>query len=142
MNVHPRFIDGYDRFRDFFYSRYESLFPRPVQVRLIEILGGTTITIGGIRHNNRPMTLTISRGKLLRSRRFRRAVINDHGVLATDVRWAIIIQGADYERDVVSAYQRDEQLEREGWNLAYISLKDIWNNPNRVRQNLLPLFAY
>jgi very-short-patch-repair endonuclease len=131
----------YDRFRDSLYARYERLFPSAVQVRLIEILGGTTFTIGRYRRNGRPMTITLSRGKLLRSRKFRRIVLDGMGVLASDIQWAIAIQGAEYERDVVSAYERDERLEAAGWRLAYVQGRDIWHNPARVRESLLPFFA-
>ena len=141
MNVHQRFIDGFDRLRDAVYARYESLFPRPVEVRLVEILGGTTITIGNVRHNNRPMTLVLSQGKLLRSRRFRHMVIDGRGVLASDIRWAIMIQGPEYENDVVMAYERDERLKSQGWRLAYVTVKDLWQNPEAVRRKLQPVFA-
>lgn len=134
-------LEKYDAFRDAIYARYERLFPTPVQARLIEILGGTTITIGGIRRGNRPMTITLSRGKLLRSRKFRHLVLDGMGCLANDVKWAIAIQGPEYERDVVMAYERDEKLEQAGWRVAYVRLADIWQNPNAVRDNLKPFFT-
>lgn len=134
-------LDLFDDFRDRIYARYERLFPSAVDVRLVEILGGTTFTIGGIRRNGRAMTITISRGKLLRSRKFRRAVLDGMGVLANDVRWAIAIQGPEYERDVVAAFERDEKLAAAGWHVAYVQLRDVWHNPDHVRQNLLPLFG-
>lgn len=141
MNVHQHLIDGFDRLRDGLYARWEALFPRAVEVRLIEILGGTTMTLGNIRHNNRPMTIVFSQGRLLRSRHFRRTVIDGRGVLAGDVRWAIMIQGPEYEHDVLMAFERDERLKAEGWRLAYVTVKDLWQNPERVRQKLLPVFA-
>jgi very-short-patch-repair endonuclease len=131
----------FDRLRDAVYARYERLFPTPVQVRLIEILGGTTITIGGIRRNNRQLTLTISRGKLLRSAKFRRMVLDGRGVLANDIMWAIAVQGSEYERDVVSAYERDERLRAAGWRLAYVNVRDVWTNPASVRNNILQFLA-
>jgi len=137
----PSFITIYDRIRDGVYARYERFFPTPVQVRLIEILGGTTITIGAVRRNNMPMTITLSRGKLLRSRKFRRTVIDGMGCLASDLKWAIAIQGPEYERDVVAAYERDERLEAAGWRLAYVQVRDIWHNPAAVRKSLLPFLT-
>lgn len=136
-----RVLAIYDNIRDALYARYERLFPTPVQVRLIEILGGTTFTIGRYRHNNRPMTITLSRGSLLRSQKFRRGVLDGMGVLANDVKWAIAIQGSEYERDVVSAYERDERLAEAGWRVAYVQVRDLWNNPQNVRQNLLQFLA-
>lgn len=134
-------LNIYDRFRDSIYARYERQFPSAVQVRLIEILGGTTITIGGIRHNGRAMTITLSRGKLLRSAKFRRAVLDGMGCLANDIKWAIAIEGPEFERDVVLAYERDEKLKAAGWRLAYVRPSDIWHKPDNVRQRLLPMFG-
>ena len=131
----------YDRIRDRLYTRYERLFPMPTEVRLLEVLGGTTLTIGGIRRRDRQMVITLSRGKLLRSRKFRRAVLNGMGVLASDVKWAIAIQGPEYEMDVVKAYERDEQLEAAGWRLAYVSIRDLWTNPASVRKNVLQFLS-
>lgn len=131
----------YDRIRDAFYARYERLFPPFIETRLIEILGGTVITIGSRRHNGRQMKIIISRGKLLRSRKFRKTVLDGMGVLANDVKWAIAVYGSEYERDVVAAYERDEKLEREGWRVAYIRRDDIEKNPTKVLENLLPLFS-
>lgn len=141
MNVHQQFIDGYDRLLDHVYAWYESLFPKPIDVRLLEILGGTTFTIGGIRRYNRPLTIVLSRGKLLRSRRFRRMVLDGQGVLASDIKWAIKIQGEEYERDVVLAFDRDERLRSTGWRVAYVSIKDLWQNPELVRRKLMPILS-
>ena len=117
-------------------AKFDSLFQAPVEVRLVEILGGTTLTIGAFRRNGNPLTITLSRGRLLRSKRFRRAVLDGNGILANDVRWAIQILGADYERDVVAAYERDEWLEQHGWRLGYIREYDIWNRPANVMRDM------
>lgn len=116
----------------------DNQFPSTVQVRLIQILGGTTFTIGSIRRGNTPMTIVLSHGKLLRSTRFRRAVLDGQGVLANDVKYAVKIMGYEYERDVVAAYERDEELKQQGWHLMYVSIRDIWQNPAQVRRRLLP----
>jgi hypothetical protein len=138
MGRNENFLTIYDRLRDAIYAYYERLFPSAVEVRLVEILGGTTFTIGRFRRNGRAMTVMLSRGRLLRSRRFRRGVLDGMGVLANDIQWAITIRGADYERNVVAAYERDEKLRTAGWRLAYVSVRDIWHNPDNVRANLLP----
>jgi very-short-patch-repair endonuclease len=129
------------RLRSILSTKYNTLFPAPVEVRLVEILGGTTLTIGRLRRNGRPMTITLSRGRLLRSRRFRRAVLDGQGILANDVKWAIQILGPEYERDVVAAYERDEWLEEHGWRLGYVRAFDIWNHPEKVRENIVPFIA-
>lgn len=137
MNI----MDAFDRLRDSIYARYERLFPSAIDSRLVQILGGTTFTIGGIRHNDRPMTIVLSRGKMLRSRKFRKVVLDGMGCLANDVKWAIAIQGPEYERDVVTAYDRDERLAAAGWRVAYIQVRDLWHNPERVRASLQPIFG-
>jgi hypothetical protein len=136
-----RITATYDQIRDAIYTRYERLFPTPVQVRLIEILGGTTFVIGGVRRNNLPMTIVLSRGKLLRSRRFRRAVVDGMGCLASDIKYAIAVQGPEYERRVVEAFERDEKLEAMGWNLVYVRWQDVWQNPSKVRSDVLQFLS-
>lgn len=121
--------------------RWKSLFPKPAEVRLLQILGGSVIVIGSIRRNGRPLTITLSRGRLLRSERFRRSVIDDQGMLANDVRWAIAIQGKDYERDVIAAYEQDEQLQAAGWRVRWIPEAWLWTNPSRVRKNVLQFLS-
>jgi hypothetical protein len=120
---------------------YDSLFQSPVEVRLVEILGGVTLTVGFIRKRGRPMTITLSRGRLLRSKRFRRAVVDGDGMLASDIKWAIKIMGAEYERDVVAAYEHDEYLKAHGWRLGYVRAWDIWNNEEKVRQLIVPFVS-
>lgn len=137
-NIGMNIFGLYDRLRDAAYARYERLFPAPIETRLIEVLGGTVITVGSRRHNDRQMKIIISRGKLLRSRRFRNTVIDGMGVLANDVQWAIAVRGPEYQRDVVAAYERDERLKAAGWRVAYINYLDIENNPRQVYEKLLP----
>lgn len=122
-------------------KRFDTMFPRPVEVRLVEILGGTTLTIGTFRRNGNPLTITLSRGRLLRSRRFRRAVVDGCGVLANDVAWAIRIMGKEYENDVVRMFEHDEYLEEHGWRLGYVREHDIWNNPRRVFYDMTRFIA-
>lgn len=141
MSRRAKYYQFYDRIRDSIYARYERLFPSPIEVRLIEILGGSTFTIGTIRRGDRQLTITLSRGKLLRSERFRRAVLDGKGVLANDVKWAIAIQGPEYERDVVAAYEHDELLKEQGWRVRYIPARDLWQSPTRVRSSVQQFLA-
>jgi len=115
-------------------KRYALLFPDPVETRLLQVLGGSTLTIGAVRRSNKPMTITLSRGRLLRSERFRRSALNGCGVLANDIQMAIQIEGKDYERKVVEMYERDEKLREQGWYVRYIPERWLYNNPERVKQ--------
>ena len=119
----------------------ETLFPPADETRLIEVLGGTTITIGGLRRNGRQLTIVLSRGGLLRSERFRRAALNSDGVLANDIQWAIKIRGHEYERDVVSAYELDERMKADGWRVRNIPARWLYEQPEKVR-SIVQSFIY
>lgn len=127
------------RIRHTLAERYELLFPAPSEVRLMQILGATTVTIGRWRHKKtgRPLTFVLSRGHLLRSEKFRRSVVDGNGVLANDVRMAITIRGPEYERDVVAAYERDEYLKNKGWTIKAIPQSWLLSNPKKVRTSVL-----
>lgn len=118
------------------HDRYVRMFPDPMETRLIQILGGTTITIGAFRRDNRPMTIVLSNGRLLRSERFRRSVVDDQGMLANDLKWAIKLQGPEYERDVVRAYEIDEAMAEAGWIIKTIPVRWLYENPNKVRTSV------
>jgi very-short-patch-repair endonuclease len=115
-------------------TKLASLYPDPQQTRLENILGATTVTCGRFRRNGKPLTITLSRGRLLRSERFRRSVVDDMGVLANDIRMAIQVEGPEYERQVVAMYERDEKLREQGWVVRYIPQRWLWENPAKVRQ--------
>jgi hypothetical protein len=118
------------------HDRYVRMFPDPLETRLIQIRGGTTLTIGTLRREGRPFTVVISNGRLLRSERFRRSVIDDQGMLANDLKWAIKLQGPEYERDVVAAYERDEAMAEAGWIVKTIPVRWLYENPNKVRTSV------
>lgn len=116
------------------HKRLLKYYHNPDQIRLEQILGATTLTIGRFRDKQTgyPFSLVLSRGHILRSEKFRRTVIDDMGVLANDVQMAIGIQGYEYEHDVVAAFERDEYLAEKGWNIRYIPVSWL-SEPNRVR---------
>src|SRR5690348_7865918 len=83
-------------------SWYYNQFHDPAEVRLLEICGGTTFTIGRLTYDGRPFTLILSHGKLLKSEGFRRVALDNKSILyMNDVNQVLAIQGYDYERDVV-----------------------------------------
>ena len=109
-------------------------YQNPEQIRLEQILGATTITIGRFRDKatGYPLSFVLSRGHILRSEKFRRTIVDDMGVIANDVKLAIAIQGREYEHDVVAAYERDEYLSSKGWTIKYIPVSWL-SQPNKVR---------
>ncbi len=126
-------------------KRREQLYPKPLETRLITVLGGTVLTVGAFRHKKTgyPLSLVLSRGRLLRSERFRRSVrVDDGGTLelANDIKWAITIRGSEYYRDVVAAYERDELLKEQGWRIRYISMRDLGERPGQVRADIRSFF--
>lgn len=131
------------RIRSAIQKAWKSCFPRPVETRLINVLGGTTLTLGWLRDKatGHQFTLILSRGKLLRSERFRRAALTPGGILANDIKWAIAVQGPEYEHDVVAAYEQDEKLAAAGWRLWYVRAADVWQNPGRVKKDVLQFLA-
>lgn len=118
--------------------KFPKLYPKPTDVRLIQVLGGVTLTIGFMRDRvtGYPLTIVFSKGRLLKSEHFRRAVLDNMGVLANDVKRAIALQGVEYERDVVAAYERDERLKSAGWNVLHIPAHWLWTDPSKVRQTV------
>lgn len=116
-------------------QRVSRLYRRPEQVRLLHILGATTLTLGFVRHKNTnfPLTIILSRGRLLRREHFKAISNNSTILLANDIRWAIALQGRNYENDVVSAYEYDEKLKEMGWVVRYIPERWLWQNPFKVR---------
>lgn len=121
----------------------ERFYPRPAEVKLIQVLGGKTLTIPTIRSQQTglPMTIVLSRGKILRREHFKRT--GDTLILfSNDLKWALALQGREYERDVVAAYERDEELINSGWRIKYIRAYDLWHNPVELRKNLLQFLTY
>lgn len=121
---------------------YLSLYPKATEIKLIEIMGGKTLTLDFIvsRKNGRPLTLILSRGSTLRREHFRRT--GDSLILfSNDLKWALALQGRDYERDVVAAYERDTELRAEGWHIMYIPVNWLRDDPAKVRHAVTGFLA-
>ena len=119
-------------------AKKRRLYATPAEVRLVQILGGKTLTLHTIKdkETNLPLTIVLSRGKVLRREHFKRT--GDTLILfSNDIKWALALEGREYQRDIVAAYERDQQLLSDGWRIKYIRAYDLFNNPDRVRQNVL-----
>ncbi len=123
-------------------NKTKQLYATPAEVRLIQIMGGRTLTIHALRSakSGLPVTLVLSRGKYLRREHFRRT--GDRLILfSNDIKWALALQGREYERDVVAAYERDQKMQANGWRVKYIRADWLWNKPELVRQDVLQFLA-
>lgn len=103
----------------------DKCFPDAAEVRLLEVLGGTTLTIGAIQRGGRTCTLILSKGRLLRSERFRRVAADSRMVLwMNDVGQILAVQGRDYEHDIVKYFEADEALKQQGFRVQW--LPELW----------------
>lgn len=119
------------------FSR-QSLFPTYEEVRIIQVLGGTVVTIRRIRdkETHRPLRIVVRQPRILKREHFRRT--GDSLILfSNDLKMGLAIQGREYERDVVAAYERDQFLISMGWRVRYIRAKDLFHNPEVAKRSIL-----
>lgn len=114
-------------------SRYDALFPDPTTVRLMQILGSSTLCIGGIRKRGRPMTIVLFRGWLLRSEHFKLVYIDGKPMLSNDLKMAISVEDDDRVRDILVEQERKERLEAEGYYVQWIPTRML-NRPGQLKQ--------
>lgn len=123
----------YDDMKAALRSRYLQCFIEPAEVRLLEIVGGTTLTIGRIKRDGKPMTIVLTHGKLLRSENFKRVAIDNKSILyMNDVNHAIMIQLDDYKQDIVKEQELSEKFMEAGIVVRYIPQRWLENNPMKA----------
>lgn len=129
--------------RDLASRRWSNCFPKPAEVRLLSILGGSSLTLGFIksRETGYPLTLVLSRGPVLRAEKFKFAAGGSLINLANDIKWGLCIEGAEYEHDVVTAQEMRDYLTGRDWHLLYIPERWLWSNPAKVRDMVLQFVA-
>lgn len=116
-------------------SWYLRQFHDAAEIRLLEILGGSTLTIGRLRHDGRTFTLILSRGKLLKSEHFKRVALDNRTTLfMNDINQAIMIQGDDYQYDVLKYQEQEEALAERGIRVRYIPQRWLERNPLKALQ--------
>lgn len=123
-------------------AKKSMLYATPAEVRLVQIMGGKTLTLHNIKDNKSglPMTLILSKGKVLRREHFKRT--GDTLILfSNDIKWCLALEGREYQRNVVAAMERDEWMRDNGWRVKYIRADWLWNKPDLVRQNVLQFLA-
>jgi hypothetical protein len=112
------------------HSRYVHCFPEPAEVRLLELCGGITFTIGRIKRDGKPLTIIFSQGHLLKSEKFQRVASENKSILyANDIGQIICIQGSDYERNVVAYQEQEDKLLQRGYRVKYIPQRWLETNP-------------
>ena len=113
--------------------RIDACFPDAAEVRLLELCGGMTLTIGRIKRDGRPFTLILSEGQLLKSEKFRRVASEHKAVLyMNDIGQVICIQASDYDRNVVAYQELEDELLGQGLRVAFIPERWLANNPLRA----------
>lgn len=129
-NLKRALTGWWQRFKD-------GLFPHPAEVRLLEVLGGITVTIGRIQRGGRPLTFILSEGKLLKSEHFRRVAADNKTVLyMNDVQHVLAIRADDFKRDVIGEFEADEALREQGYRIRSIPESLIINNPRQAKLSI------
>lgn len=127
----------FDTVKAAIHDRYLQQFPEPAEVRLLELCGGITFTIGRIKRDGKPMTIILSNGKLLKSEKFQRVALENKAILyMNDIGQAICIQGKEYERDIVAAQQLEDEFNERGIRVRYIPQSWLDNNPLKALQSV------
>jgi hypothetical protein len=112
-------------------------FIEPAETRLLEICGATTITIGRIKRDGKPMTIVLTHGKLLRSEHFKKVAIDNKSILyMNDVNHAIMIQLDDGKMDIVKEQELSDKFMEAGIRVRYIPQRLLENNPLKVLQSI------
>lgn len=118
-------------FRDikkFIQNRIERAFLDADEVRLINLLGGSTVTLGFIKNrHDQPITIVLSRGKLLRSEHF---TFNPHGLISfvNDIQRGIILG----PRDILV----EQELSEKGYYVTFVEPRQLWGNAGLVQRDL------
>lgn len=91
--------------------------------------------------NEFPLTIVLSRGKILRRHKIRREVrVGRYYVdLANDIGWGIEIDGKYFHMNVVADFDRDAYLLERGWRVIHIKAARIWNDPAGTKAMVLAL---
>ena len=117
----------------------KKLFPRSAEIRLLNALGGSTLTIGRIRSpkTKQPMTLILSRGRLLRRKRFER--MNDSMFLfgSKAKKYVLALQTPAAHRDIVAEMETEDNLHNAGWHVSWIAPEELQKDPRKVRHQVL-----
>jgi hypothetical protein len=127
----------YDDMKAALRSRYLQTFIEPAETRLLEICGATTITIGRIKRDGKPMTIVLTHGKLLRSEGFQKVAIDNQSVLyMNDVNHAIMIQLDSYKQDIVKEQEMADKFIEAGIRVRYIPQRWLESNPLKALQSI------
>ena len=122
--------------------RYDSLYPEPAEVRLLELCGGVTLTIGRIKRNGKPLTFILSEGRLLKSENFKRLAYDNRATIyMNDISQALVIRGNDYDRNIVYYQELEDKLLGQGLRVQFIPQSWIDQNPLRAL-NSIKSFMY
>jgi len=134
-------VKRYYRTRSAWWRLNRLLFPSPAELRLIEIMGGKYVTVEWLKHPKTKFrfAIVLSLGKFLRDEKFGREVrVGKYYIdFGNDVGWGLEVDGAEYHRDIVAAFDRDSYLYQRGWRVMHIMAVRLWNEPAVVQREVL-----
>jgi len=134
-------VKRYYRTRSAWWRLNRLLFPSPAELRLIEIMGGKYWKIEWLKHPRTKFrfAIVLSLGKFLRDEKFGREVrVGKYYIdFGNDVLMGIEVDGAEYHRDVVAAFDRDSYLYQRNWRVMHIMAVRLWNEPAVVQREVL-----
>jgi very-short-patch-repair endonuclease len=120
-------------------------FPSPAELKLITLMGGKVWQSKHIKWpNGFALAIVFSKGKFLREEKMRREVRVGKYFLdfGNDLYYGLEVDGRAYHQDVVAAFDRDSYLYMRGWKVLHIPAIWLWNNPNKVQQQVLGFLLY
>lgn len=132
MNIRRKLKRWADKVIKTVDSNAELLFPSQTATRLMQILGASTLVVGGIRRHGRPLTIVLWRGHLLRSENFKLNYVDGRPILSNDLKMAITLEDDDYTRDIIVEQEMDDKFAQAGYIVRWIPERWL-NNPERVK---------
>jgi very-short-patch-repair endonuclease len=148
MNGLERFERWYYRNRAKWGRRRRMIFPSPLELEFVELMGGKVWRSKRIRDRKRnfPLAIILSMGPVLGGENMKREVRYGRYFVdfSNDVNRVIEIDGAQYHMDVVADMDREIYLTSKPYNCRILRIKtyEIRNQPDRVQQKTMKFLTY
>jgi hypothetical protein len=138
-------IKKYYRIRSRVWRMKRIIFPSPAELKFITLMGGKVWQSKYIKWpGGFPLAIVFSKGKFLREEKVRREVrVGKYFIdFGNDLKYGLEIDGRSYHMDVVAQFDRDIYLYERNWKVLHIPAIWLWNNPNKVQQQVLGFLLY
>lgn len=144
MNAPEILARKFYRTRSRYWRDNRMLFPSPAEVEFIKIMGGKTLTLGWLKSPKTgfPLTFILTMGASLKAENVKREVRVgkywlDFGSVTPYYNKGIEVDGAPYHTDIVIQQERDDYFRERGWQVLHIPARHIYNNPDKVQDQVL-----